>query len=352
MQSYKHRINFYLTGARQAFRKTALRDPGDVASDLQGCRSSLLSHLKNFRVLVNDISRMSVQDGLEEAVQGAYDIYYSYSEQDFESVAGNISNARTLRKSLGFLGRLKTCLNTLIRAAERLSNFQGLRILPVTILPTGRAKSRMGNPTGKWSVAKTFSCLGLSLDDRTAGSIFKTVKTGKNKSWSKRDLLQRFDKLQSPASQVHAEIQVLLAVTRHDCTGASIFKYLGCSKRSCFLCSRFIQRYGQFSTRGCHGKLYDLWTVPEVPWLVDGESLSLIKVLEDVESDMKDAILDRKSKRIPLAQESTVGGSSVATVRQHFDNPYTMSLVSRHLESQREELMLDFGDKSNSEDSK
>jgi hypothetical protein len=306
-----------------------------VVSALHDRQSSLLLCLEDLRVLINDAPHLSTHDGLEEAVQSAYNICYLYNQQEFESIANRVSDARSLRNALCFLGRLKSSFKTLIRGAERLSNFQNLRILPVTILPTHRAK---GNSTGEWSVAKTFSCLGLSLKDQTVKSVFASGK--KKGIQTKSKLLLKFDKLKSCDSEVHAEVQVALAATRHECKGASTFEYVGCSKRSCFLCSRFVQRYGQFKTRGCHGKIYNLWTLPQVPWLSEGERFSLVQVLGHIEKDMRDSIQNKEAINIPLAQESTIGGSSLATIRQHFDNPYVMSLAWQHLEAQRGHKLL------------
>lgn len=93
IQLYNPRRGFYVFEVRQAFKKTNLHPRGDVASSLHDHRSSPLSHLENFRVLVNDVSHLSTQDGLEEAVHSAYGICYPYDEQDFESISGSILNA-------------------------------------------------------------------------------------------------------------------------------------------------------------------------------------------------------------------------------------------------------------------
>lgn len=346
IQSYKPWISVYLTEARKALKKASLSGSSDLASEIYAHLSSLFSHLNSFRGLVNDTTTLSTQDGLEAAIHSAHYICYQYDEQDFISVVGNTSNAKALRNALGLLGRLKTCFHTLVRAAERLANFQELRIIPV-ISSAGKAKKSTSKEgaAGKLSVAQLFSSLGLSLDDQIIGSLFIDEK--KKKPWTKRQLLQEFDKRKSPISQVHAEVQVSLAATRHDCTGANIFNYVGCSKRSCILCATFIQRYKQLNSRGCHGKLYNLWTIPEISCLAEGDRLSLMRALEDIEKDIKSSILGKKSKRLQLAKESTVGGSSLATVRQHSDNPYAMSLVSQHLEAQRANITFDIEEEFN-----
>ncbi|OJJ02479.1 hypothetical protein ASPVEDRAFT_29058 [Aspergillus versicolor CBS 583.65] len=325
IRSYEPRIRVYISEVRQAFKRTKI--PADASSPL-------LLRLEDFRALVSDIPRVSTQAGLEEAVHGAYEICCFHNEEEFERITSHASDARSLRSALRFLSRLKTCFKTFIRGAERLSNFHNLRIIPVTILPVRGAKAK-GNRAGDWSVAMAFSSLGLSLDDKTVKSVFGSGK--KRGAWTKNKLLLKFDRLKSSVSEVHAEVQVALAATRDEYKGASVFKYVGCSKRSCFLCYRFALRYGQFITRGCHGKIYDLWTLPQVPWLVEEERLRLVQILGGMEKDMRNSILN-KTISIPPTQESSIGGSSHATIRPHFDNPYTMSLVSQHLQAQRTSL--------------
>ncbi|KPM42451.1 hypothetical protein AK830_g4100 [Neonectria ditissima] len=336
VRSYRLRLINYMVEVKQTLKKTSLSAAKVEPPALHDHQPSLLSHLEEFRALVNDPARSSTQDGLEEAVHRAYDMCSLYNEQEFEKAINNNSSTRSLRNSLGFLGRLRTCFNTLIRGADRLANFQNLRILPAAVLPTSRARPKKLRSTGHWSAVKTFLSLDLTLDDKTVESV---VGTGKKKqSWTKTKLLQKFDKLKSSVSEVHAEVQVILAAARHDCTGALIFGYVGCSKRSCFLCSRFVHSYGSFTTRGCHGKLYDLWTVPELSWFTEEERSKLANTLKHVETAMKDSIRNKKTGGLVHAQESTIGGSSVATIRQQFDNPYMSSLVSQYLESQREDL--------------
>ena len=65
--------------------------------------------------------------------------------------------------------------------------------------------------------------------------------------------------------RAHAEIQIVLYAMEK---GIGEFDpYIGCTLPSCFLCSKFLDNIcqHQFRTRGTHGKLYPLWTVPKTP---------------------------------------------------------------------------------------
>jgi hypothetical protein len=286
---------------------------------------------------VNDATSLSTHKGLGEAVERAYDIYHLWDQQEHERITDKTSNDKSLKNALGFLGRLETCFKTFIRVAERLPNFQNLQIFPV------RIKSKKRNPVEKWSIERTFSSLGLRLNDKTIKAILPKRKIGQREAdWTKTSLISEFADLKLPSSEVHAEVQVTLGAMQHDCTGASIFQYVGCSRRSCFLCFRFTEDFVALTTRGCHGKIYDLWTMPEVTWLAREERSRLVKHLNNLEEDMKSCSLSKNHKRIDLVKESTIGGSSLATVRvrPHVDNPYTMSLALNHLQAQREETSL------------
>ncbi|KAL6908675.1 hypothetical protein GGI43DRAFT_379518 [Trichoderma evansii] len=347
LQSYKPRLKDYMIRAKQALKGTILPDTQEIETLSSHNRTpSLLSRLEEFRALINAVVGSPIQDDLERVVKSAHDVFYLYNEHDFDEITGNNADTRSLRDALGFLGKLQTCFNTLIRSAERFSGFQNLRILPVMDSPTGATKPKMTAQNNAWPLKKTFESLGLELNDKTVECL---VGTGKRKgSWTKSELLERFDKLKSSASEVHAEIQVILAATRHDCIGAAIFKYVGCSKLSCFLCYRFVQSHGSYTTRGCHGKLYNLWTVPELPWLAEEERLNLVRALKSVEKAMAKSICDGKTDGLIHARESTIGGSSVATKRQQSgQNPYMISLVSEHLKSQRQGITSSVGREKN-----
>lgn len=336
MRWYRPRINSYMNQVKKTLDENIVPIRGQVETSASNdCAPSLLSRLEELSALIDTATHSPTQDGLEKVVKSAHVVMFLHQEHDFDGIAGKSANTRSLRDALGFLGKLRTCFNTLIRSAERLPGFQNLRILPVVDSPTGAAKPKRADQRNAWSLKKTLESLDLDLNDRTADCL---VTAGSKRSpWTKNKLLVRFDKLKTSASEVHAEVRVILAATKHDCSGATIFKYVGCSKRSCFLCYRLVQNLGSYTTRGCHGKLYHLWTVPETPWLAREERSKLIQALKNVENTMKESIRGEKVAGLIHAPESTIGGSSVATIRPQFGrSPYMQSLVSEYLSSQRQ----------------
>ena len=73
-----------------------------------------------------------------------------------------------------------------------------------------------------------------------------------------------------PAYRKHVELQLIIFYEQNP--GLTVFSpYIGCSKRSCYLCYNFIAEHGRFQVDGCHQSLYSLWTVPETIFFANEE---------------------------------------------------------------------------------
>ncbi|PQE08186.1 ott like deaminase protein [Rutstroemia sp. NJR-2017a BBW] len=110
---------------------------------------------------------------------------------------------------------------------------------------------------------------------------------------------------------VHAEVQILMFLNTNEFSASGLFPYFGCSKLSCFMCNRFIQSYGRFTIRGCHGRLFKPWTAPNVDRLLPGQAdwtaKALILVQKEVEKKLKGSV----KGHIRYERTSVIGGSSV-----------------------------------------
>ncbi|KAK0735080.1 hypothetical protein B0T26DRAFT_690770 [Lasiosphaeria miniovina] len=338
---YKPRLMDYIVQAKLALKKCNLDGltadpPTSQATSPQVQTSPLPSKLRELYDTLNNTPRLSTKAGLEGVILLAYHICYLFPESEFKQITKDKSGIRSIRNALGFLGRLQSCFNTLINATERLSNFDGLRIVPVTIPPN---KPQSKAPNNKWSAVETFASLNLRLDDQSVENVIGSGNAKGKDAWTKGRLLQKFDKLKSSVSEVHAEVQLVLGLAQHSHVGGAVLRYIGCSKRGCFLCSKFVHGYGSFTTPGSHGKLYHLWSVPEVSVISDSESAQLAAAVGSTEKAMRNLILNKKKDHLAHVAESTVGGSSVASTVRRFGDQHLMDLVSRHLESQREAAM-------------
>ena len=73
-----------------------------------------------------------------------------------------------------------------------------------------------------------------------------------------------------PAYREHVELQLIIFYEQNH--GLTLFSpYIGCNKRSCYLCYSFIAEHGRFQVDGCHQSLYSLWTVRETISFADEE---------------------------------------------------------------------------------
>jgi hypothetical protein len=136
--------------------------------------------------------------------------------------------------------------------------------------------------------------------------------------WTRNKLLNDFSRLKSPTWEVHAEIQLIIFILSHpgEATNGKRFDYIGCSRYSCLLCSKFLHFFQALKTRGCHGKLYNhSWTVPLGDNLGKGEQHMLSEAVMNITLWMRKELIASNmlsAQRRPEAKESTIGGSLTA----------------------------------------
>ena len=94
-----------------------------------------------------------------------------------------------------------------------------------------------------------------------------------------------------PAYREHVELQLIIFYEQNP--GLTLFSpYIGCNKRSCYLCYSFIAEHGRFQVDGCHQSLYSLWTIRETISFADEErarvfSRALNKLCCDLEQKVQ-----------------------------------------------------------------
>ncbi|EFX02917.1 hypothetical protein CMQ_2846 [Grosmannia clavigera kw1407] len=302
----------------------------------------LTTTLRLFHRLVTNAEYLDTLEGWDEAVRIASKVLTQCSELD---TIANPNTAEKLANALGYLSRPLTCYNTFIRAAQRMSSFESVEILPVSTTGLGgsdaRRKKRKPVPAEVWTAGKVFEALSLPLNDTTAERVLGNGT--KRQTWTRNKLIQRYTSHKTlPPTEVHAEVQILLAAQRHNCIGARIVPYIGCSKRSCLLCTEFVQALGPYATRGCHGKLYSRWTVPPVSWMTGPQRQSLARSLHHMEETMKQRLLHPAMSDRPLLHvpESTIGGSSMATIKiQTTRQGSVAQLIEQRLSDQLEDAI-------------
>lgn len=300
----------------------------------------LASSLKTLHESVFD-ENSSTGDRDATVVHQAHDIYRCFPERDFANLS--FSKSPKLRTSLGLLGRLQTASEVLTRAAKRLPNFSQISIHTIECPRGSRAgptggRAASGQPPDTWTVAQVFQLLGRPLIDSTVQDVMGSGS--KRSKWTKNKLLQKFDALRSSTWETHAEMQLLPAYIEAKSRNDSVFDYIGCSKRSCFLCWHFLDHVAGIKTRGCHGKLYTLWNLPNFQGLPAAWERQVVDAMRKLESELKEKILNQDTTFFPSAKESTVGGSSIMTVVPHVERPSLLARVRDYLTNQLADMLI------------
>ncbi|KAI7225356.1 hypothetical protein KC343_g7995 [Hortaea werneckii] len=107
---------------------------------------------------------------------------------------------------------------------------------------------------------------------------------------------------------VHAEIQVLIHCQRLPVEERP--RYIGISKRPCFLCFHFIRAHNEYATRDSHGEVYNQWTIPaNHDSLSRSQRAELASALKQTSNTVRQALQRSKNK-------NTTGKSSSQTYKQ------------------------------------
>lgn len=169
----------------------------------------------------------------------------------------------------------------------------------------GRRWSRRG-----WSGEVTLPTQPSTLD-AIAFRKYKKEISGKINKLS----ILRNEVLPKPV-HVHAEVQLAMLLITYksdsDYTLVENCKYIGCSKKSCYLCSQFL--HGLYRTRGSHGKVYHQWTLPAVQGLGSLAALKLHARIAAIGNHMRGTLLGPKSAKRPMVSESTVTATTTSQV--------------------------------------
>ena len=138
---------------------------------------------------------------------------------------------------------------------------------------------------------------------------------------------------------VHAEIQILVTLESNLGWHRRAHRYIGTSRKPCFLCNEFIQNYIElsldgvrspsFASRESHGKLYPLWTLPVMQSWLPNTGLSMATAVIQVYRRILQ-LLHNEIKLQPAIAES----SAAVTQTEAFLSGFT-TLKRHHLAIQR-----------------
>lgn len=332
LEHYEARIQGYTVDLRQLLKRYF---PTKVStSESQAVESPLILHLRGLRAAAF-AQYTSTAAKNETLVTQAHFMYKTFSDEEFAGLP--FFGGQHFRSSLGFLGRLQTSFGVLVRAAETLPGFEHVNISIIKFTTDSYAATRRDEANvSRWTLAQVFGHLGITLDDEQVHSLLGSP--GEKARWTRNRLLQEFAKLKASTGEIHAEMRLLPSYIQAVDRGELVFQYIGCSKNSCFLCWHFLDLFAGIKTRGCHGKLYNLWGLPTFEGVPTTQLQRVVASVRAVEGLVERQILGRDARFLRQAKESTIGASSIKTAIPGSGQPSMHSTLRSYLETQRATL--------------
>ena len=164
------------------------------------------------------------------------------------------------------------------------------------------------------------------------------MKAVLGRNWTVVKIEREFAKQQKQKLNVHAEVQMLMYLNTNESTTSGLFPYFGCSKLSCLMCNHFIQSYGRFTTRGCHGRLFKPWTVPSVNGLLPGHADRTAKALILVQKEVKKRLKASIEGHIKHERTSVIAGSSFLRGRQIERSQRQLQIEQLRMKAERDRV--------------
>ncbi|KAF1978035.1 hypothetical protein BU23DRAFT_577533 [Bimuria novae-zelandiae CBS 107.79] len=204
--------------------------------------------------------------------------------------------------------------DTLSSSTDTLDKYPSLVTIAYKMRRTKVLEEALNTSSHAASKSKAFlkETLGILRIDYSPTALKAVLGQGCNVAKVERE----FAKRQKQRLQIHAEVQMLLFLSTNETPISDHFPYLGCSKLSCFMCHRFIQAYGRFETRGCHGRHFRCWTVPGLEGPRPGQADLIAKALRSVQKQVKKTLKASIEGPLNHQRTSVAGGSSLLSNRK------------------------------------
>ncbi|KAE9392867.1 hypothetical protein BT96DRAFT_259497 [Gymnopus androsaceus JB14] len=194
------------------------------------------------------------QNDLGDASRLSLQLYSSpESRSSLDEYLGR--DASKFMKHVNLLARVARAQVTFLEIVHELPSFSRIEVICVHKQRNDN-KRKAHTP---FNLSKIFRLLQQPLTEQTCRQF---VNPKLNIARIEEDFIVR----QKQGLHVHAEVQIIqhLAQARIAIDSADIFPYIGCSKLSCYMCQLFLDAYSSFKIRGCHGKLYNQWIIPDM----------------------------------------------------------------------------------------
>ncbi|KAI2607967.1 hypothetical protein GGR54DRAFT_390293 [Hypoxylon sp. NC1633] len=279
---YHSRLSYYIEELTKFQEEQVINAYGGDIEPVKELRDRCVSYL-------DSENRDNAFEDLHEIILLAYDLRYREQSTPTE---GKAQRARNL---VSFLGRLRSAYESFKAMAMGLSDSRDIcGSIKIILISAPKPKEQSMLEIRKRIDVLAFQC---RLSPPRQGQLNEAL--GKSKSIIK--------------SYYHAEMQVLMYLEASIESRLNPYPYLGCSKKSCWLCGQIIERYtskgsrdtgpGFYGTRGSHGHIYPRWTLGNLSDPVI--SFYLSSTIMDVFRSMKSKLSQSAFvHRDPIAQSS------------------------------------------------
>lgn len=275
----------------------------------------------------SNINNISTLEKHKRLVIAAYNLRRTRNiEEVLYSSPSATSRSRSLWLDICLLARLRVAFQNFKDIALTLPSFE-----QVIIILVPRPITPANPPQRPLNLNETLGILHLDLDPTTT-----KVVLGQN--WTVTKIKREFAKRQQQKPHVHAEVQMLMSLNSNGSSASGLFPYFGCSKLSCFMCNHFIQSYGRFTTRGCHGRLFKPWTVPSVDQLLPGQAERIARTLILVQKEVRKKLKASVEGPIRHERTSVIGGSSVLGGQQEERSERQLKIDRLRMKAERDRV--------------
>jgi hypothetical protein len=139
---------------------------------------------------------------------------------------------------------------------------------------------------------------------------------------------------------IHAEMQILVSLAEKADWHGRAHRYIGISRKPCFLCNTMLQNYKKLSVEGArepafkarrsHGKVYPLWTLPQSVIVPCAASLAMATATTQTYHDIQQHLQYELALQTAIAESSagvtelaSISGGYSAIKKQHLTNQRT-----------------------------
>lgn len=141
---------------------------------------------------------------------------------------------------------------------------------------------------------------------------------------------------------IHAEMQILVSLAKNADWHQRAHRYIGTSRKPCFLCNQILQNYKKlciegarkpaFKARRSHGKVYPLWTLPQSEIMPCVASLAMATATTHAYSQIQQHLQHEPVLQAAIAESSagvtdpvSITGGFTAIKKQYLANQRTCS---------------------------